>query len=67
MIDSNETIMYENGYDSGYSNGYIDCKNEMKYIIESMAIEIAEHRYGICSDFISSLEVERIMKEFGWK
>lgn len=67
MIDSNEAMMYENGYDYGYSDGYNDCKNEMKNIIESMAIEIAEHRYGICSDFISSLEVERIMKEFGWK
>lgn len=63
MIDSNETMMYENGYDSGYN----DCKDEMEDIIESMAIEIAEHRYGIYSDFISSLEVEKIMKEFGWK
>lgn len=64
MIDSNEEMMYVNGYDSGYSNGYNDCKDEMEDVIESMAIEIAEHRYGICSDFISSLEVERIMKEF---
>lgn len=51
MIDSNETIMYENGYDSGYNT----CKDEMKNIIDSMAKEIAEHRYGIPGDFISSL------------
>ncbi len=66
MIDSNETIMYENGYDSGYSNGYNDCKDEMKDIIDLMAYEIFMHR-NPDSYFCPEEEKLSIMKEFGYK
>lgn len=35
MIDSNETVMYENGRDAGYSEGYNDAlKNVATFISE---------------------------------
>lgn len=37
MIDSNETIMYENGRDYGYEEGFDDCKSELMKVIESLA------------------------------
>lgn len=65
MIDSNESMMYEDGYDSGYYNGYKDCKEEMEEIIDSMAYEIFTHRNP---KSYSCPEEEKlsIMKEFGW-
>lgn len=66
MIDSNETIMYGNGYDSGYREGYEDCKNDVEEIIDSMAYEIFTHR-NPKSYFCPEEEKLSIMKEFGWK
>lgn len=66
MIDSNEAMMYKNGYDSGYSNGYNDCKDEMEEIIDSMAYEIFTYR-NPKAYFCPEEEKIIIMKEFGWK
>lgn len=66
MIDSNETIMYENGYNSGYCNGYDTCKDEMEEVIESMAYEIFMNR-NPKAYFCPEEEQLSIMKEFGWK
>lgn len=65
MIDINETIMYEPCKDSGYQEGYDDCKEEMKEIIESMAFEIAIHRYPSQYDH-SEEQIKNIMSEFGY-
>lgn len=65
MIDSNETIIYESGKDSGYQEGYDDCKEEMKEIIESMACEIAEHRYPKQYAYNED-QIKSIMSEFGY-
>lgn len=45
MIDSNDTIQYENGRDSGYEDGFEDAKSIYLDIIEDMAYEIATNRY----------------------
>ena len=45
MIDSNDTIQYENGRDSGYEDGFEDAKSVYLDIIEDMAYEIAQYRY----------------------
>lgn len=45
MIDSNDTIQYENGRDSGYDDGFGDAKSVYLDIIEDMAYEIAMNRY----------------------
>lgn len=45
MIDSNETIMYENGRDYGYEEGFDDCRSELMEVIESLAYEVAKHKY----------------------
>ena len=45
MIDSNETIMYENGRDCGYEEGFDDCRSELMKVIESLAYEVAKHKY----------------------
>lgn len=47
MIDSNETIMYENGRDCGYEEGFDDCRSELMKVIESLAYEVAKHE---CSE-----------------
>lgn len=65
MVDSSETIMYESGKDSGYQEGYEDCKEEMKEIIESMACEIAEHRYPKQYSYNED-QIKSIMSEFGY-
>ena len=65
MIDSNETIIYESGKDSGYQEGYDDCKEEMKEIIESMACEIAEHRYPKQYAYNED-QIKSIVSEFGY-
>ena len=66
MIDSNESIMYENGYDSGYYNRHSACHDEMEEIIDSMAYEIFTYR-NPKAYFCPEEEKIRIMKEFGWK
>lgn len=43
MIDSNETIMYENGRDCGYEEGFDDCRSELMKVIKSLAYEVAKH------------------------
>lgn len=62
MIDSNETVAYENGIDAGYA----ECRDRLKDIIESMAYEIAQYRNPRFYDH-SKEEIENIMREFGWE
>lgn len=45
MVDSNETIMYENGRDYGYEEGFNDCKSELMEVVESLAYEVAKYEY----------------------
>lgn len=65
MIDSNETIAYDNGVDSGYYSGYENCRNDMKEIIESMAYEIA--RYRNPGRYSYEKDIDDIMREFGYR
>ena len=46
MIDSNETVMYENGRDCGYEERFDDCKSELMEVIESLAYEVAKYEYS---------------------
>lgn len=60
MIDSNETIMYENGRDYGYEEGFDDCKSELIEVIKSLAYEVAKHEYLGQYDY-SKEQIENIM------
>lgn len=60
MIDSNETIMYENGRDYGYEEGFDDCRSELMEVIESLAYEIAKHKYPGQYDY-SKEQIKSIM------
>lgn len=60
MIDSNETIMYENGIDYGYEEGFDDCRSELMEVIESLAYEVAKHKYHGQYDY-SKEQIKSIM------
>ena len=60
MIDSNETIMYENGRDCGYEEGFDDCRSELMEVIESLAYEVANHEYPEQYDY-SKKQIKSIM------
>ena len=60
MIDSNETIMYENGKDFGYVEGFDDCKSELMEVIESLAYEVAKYKYPGQYDY-SKEQLQSIM------
>ena len=49
MIDSNETIMYENGRDAGYSKGYEDGLQNKIEIIKLHPTEAITLLYDIYS------------------
>lgn len=60
MIDSNETIMYENGRDCGYEEGFDDCRSELMKVIESLAYEVAKYEYPGQYDY-SKKQIKSIM------
>lgn len=60
MIDSNETIMYENGRDYGYEEEFDDCRSELMEVIESLAYEVAKHKYPGQYDY-SKEQIKSIM------
>lgn len=64
MVDSNETIMYENGRDYGYEEGFADCRSELMEVIESLAYEVAKYEYPGQYDY-SKDQVENIMLRAG--
>lgn len=43
MIDSNETIMYQDGCDSGYSEGFDDATEMMKTKLEYLKSFVQEN------------------------
>ena len=45
MIDSRETNVYDDGWDAGYSAGVDDWKQELLYVIRSLAYEVATYLY----------------------
>ena len=60
MIDSNETIMYENGRDCGYEEGFDDCRSELMEVIESLAYEVAKYECSGQYDY-SKKQIKSIM------
>ena len=62
MIDSNDTIQYENGRDSGYEDGFEDAKSIYLDIIEDMVYEIATNRY--LKKYTHTDDVLKIIGEF---
>lgn len=68
MCTDNPYTSYSSAHEyfRGKDDGRVECKDEMREIIESMAYEIAKHRnpqfYTHSYDEIAS-----IMREFGWK
>ena len=64
MIDSNETIMYENGRDLGYEEGFDDCKESLMDVIETLAYDIARYKYPGQYDY-SDEQIENIMLAAG--
>lgn len=62
MIDSNDTIQYENGRDSGYDDGFEYAKSVYLDIIEDMAYEIAMNRYP--KKYTYTDDVLKIIGEF---
>lgn len=45
MIDSNDTIQYENSRDFGYNDGFEDAKEIYLNIVEDIGYEIVMKRY----------------------
>lgn len=64
MIDSNETIMYENGRDTGYDEGFDDCKESLMEVIETLANEVATYKYPKQYEY-SDEQIKSIMFEAG--
>lgn len=62
MIDSNDTIQYENGRDSDYEDGFEYAKSIYLDIIEAMAYEIATNRYP--KKYTHTDDVLKIIGEF---
>lgn len=62
IIDSNDTVQYENGRDSGYEYGFGDAKEIYLDIIEDMAYEIAMNRYP--KKYTHTDDVLKIIGEF---
>ena len=62
MIDSNETIMYENGRDTGYSEGYNDAlKNIASLICEECGNGSCPFKED-CEAYSDKDCIERIIK-----
>lgn len=52
MVDSNETIMYENGRDSGYIEGYESCKEHLiEYLLSQKYITVDESSLDMTEEF----------------
>ncbi len=55
MIDTQETTMYEEGYDLGYEQGFNDCKEDLIEVIESLANDVASYMYPGYYEFSDDL------------
>lgn len=64
MVDSQETTLYEEGYDSGYEKGFNDCEEELMEVIESLANDVASYMYPGYYEFSEDL-IKDIMLEAG--
>ena len=64
MIDSNETIVYENGRDAGYSEGYEDAlKDVAKVICNTCGIGGCPFRVG-CEVYSDKVCIKRVIECF---
>lgn len=64
MIDSNETIMYENGRDAGYSEGYQDALSHVAKIISDACGGGACPFRKDCDVYSDEACIERIIECF---
>lgn len=64
MIDSSDTISYDNGWNAGYAMGFSDCKEELMKVLEKVALRAAEKENpGLY--VISEEKLRKIMIEAG--
>ena len=56
MVDSNETIIYENGYDTGYAKGVDDTLNRIIDKLQLNKGDIILCRYDMYKDDVTTVE-----------
>lgn len=57
MIDSNETIAYENGRDAGYDNGYEDALEDVVTLIFNKGLEQGVYKLKSNEDYKKQINI----------
>lgn len=67
MIDSSDTISYDNGWYAGYEMGFSDCKEELMKVLRKVALRAATHEnpglYVIPDEKLKKIMIEAGLDE----